>query len=99
LFDPYEEYLKPSLQGFRLQNGLYVPIGLVEGRLESLELGLRMGREGEMLRLYDPATGQRLLTSREQLDAAQAAQRMTEQENDLLRRQLEELRRRVNRMP
>ena len=37
LFDPYEEYLKPSLQGFRLRQGVYVPIALVEGRLFSEE--------------------------------------------------------------
>jgi Uma2 family endonuclease len=104
LFDPYEDYLKPSLQGFRLRNGLYVPIELVAGRLGSEVLGLPMGREGEMLRLYDPASGDRLLTAQEQRDAAEAALRQAEaarlaaeEERDQLRRELAELRKRVNR--
>jgi Uma2 family endonuclease len=107
LFDPYEEYLKPSLQGFRLQRGVYVPITLVEGGLYSEQLGLRMEREGTMLRLIDPTTGERLLTPREQWEAAEAAQRQAEvaqrqaevarrqaeEELERLRRELEELRR------
>jgi len=80
LFDPMEEYLRPSLQGFRLQEGAYVPIEPVEGRLPSEELGLYMERDGAFLRLYDPATGKRLLTSREERDVAQAAWQQAEAE-------------------
>jgi len=80
LFDPMEEYLRPSLQGFRLQEGMYVPIDSVEGRLPSEELGLHMERDGAFLRLYDPVTGQRLLTSREERDVAQAARQQAEAE-------------------
>jgi hypothetical protein len=68
LFDPYEEYLKPSLQGFRLRGGVYVPIPAAEGRLYSEQMGLEMGRVGQFLRLYDPATGQMLLTWKERHD-------------------------------
>lgn len=68
LFDPYEEYLSPSLQGYRLLNGVYVPIQPDHGWLFSQELGLRMGRHGLMLRFYDPATGQPLLSRTERLE-------------------------------
>jgi Uma2 family endonuclease len=68
LFDPYEEYLSPSLQGYRLRKGVYVPIKPIRGRLYSNHLGLEMGRQGRMLRLYDPATGQPLLSRTELLE-------------------------------
>ncbi|MFO0960835.1 MAG: Uma2 family endonuclease [Isosphaeraceae bacterium] len=65
LFDPTEDYLKPSLQGYRLVNGAYQPIGLVDGRMRCEILGLDLVREGKMLRLYDAATGLKLLNSKE----------------------------------
>ncbi len=80
LFDPKQEYLTPSLQGFRLRSGRYVPIEPVEGRLPSEVLGLHLEREGAFLRLYDPATGQRLLTSWESLSVTEAALRQAEAE-------------------
>jgi Uma2 family endonuclease len=69
-FDPTEDYLKPSLQGFRLVAGQYLPIEPVEGRLPSQVLGLHLERDGKELRLYDPATGTRLLKRDEERDAA-----------------------------
>jgi Uma2 family endonuclease len=84
LFDPYEEYLKPSLQGFRLQEGVYVRIQPVQGRLFSEELGLWIEREGTMLRFVDPATGERLLTSRERSELSEAARRQSEAERNQL---------------
>ncbi|HKI16479.1 MAG TPA: Uma2 family endonuclease [Isosphaeraceae bacterium] len=89
LFDPMEEYLSPSLQGFLLRDGAYVPIEPVEGRLPSAELGLHMERDGAFLRLYDPATGQRLLTSREERDVAQAARRQAEAQAQAAQQQAE----------
>ena len=62
LFDPRAEYLEPPLQGFRLVGGDYVPIEPIAGRLPSGVLGLHLERDGEQLRLFDPASGQRLLT-------------------------------------
>ena len=62
LFDPRAEYLEPPLQGFRLVGGDYVPIEPIAGRLPSQVLGLHLERDGEKLRLFDPATGERLLT-------------------------------------
>jgi Uma2 family endonuclease len=69
-FDPTEDYLKPPLQGFRLIEGDYVPIEPVAGRLPSQVLGLHLERDGKQLRLYDPATGSRLLTRSEERDEA-----------------------------
>jgi len=68
LFDPTEDYLRPSLQGFRLVGDAYEPIEPVAGRLPCQVLGLALGREGKMLRLYDPATGLKLPTPGERAD-------------------------------
>jgi Uma2 family endonuclease len=59
LFDPREEYLRPTLQGFRLVDADYVSIAPVAGRLPSQTLGLHLERDGQQLRLFDPATGPR----------------------------------------
>jgi Uma2 family endonuclease len=80
LFDPKEEYLTPSLQGFRLSSGQYTPIEPVEGRLPSTVLGLHLVRDGSFLRLFDPATGQTLLTSWEALGVAESARAKAEAE-------------------
>jgi Uma2 family endonuclease len=99
-FDPTEDYLKPPLQGFRLVAGEFASIEPVDGRLPSEVLGLHLERDGMRLRLFNPATGARLLTAvegralAEQLaGAADAARRQLEDENDRLRREIEALRR------
>jgi Uma2 family endonuclease len=71
LFDPTEDYLEPPLQGFRLAQGEYVPITPVAGRLPSQVLGLHLERDGKYLRLFDPTTGERLLTPVEGREAAE----------------------------
>ena len=88
LFDPRAEYLEPPLQGYRLVGADYVPIEPVAGRLPSEILGLHLERDGERLRLFDPATGQYLLT---RLERQQAAERRLEEE----RRRAEDERRRA----
>lgn len=61
LFDPYKDYLRPSLQGHRLTDGRYLPIEPeADGSLRSLTTDLLLRREGEMLRLVDTATGEPL---------------------------------------
>jgi Uma2 family endonuclease len=72
LFDSSEDYLTPSLQGYHLVDGEYVPIAPVEGRLPSNELGLSLERVGEKLRFWNPQTSTRLLTPRELQWATQA---------------------------
>jgi len=69
LFDPFGEYLKPPLKGYRLAGGEYEPIEPEGGRLPSEVLGLHLEADGPEVRLFDPATGRRLLT---RLEAARA---------------------------
>jgi Uma2 family endonuclease len=85
LFDPKEEYLKPSFQGYSRVRGKFKPMAFVDGRLPSKVLGLHLERDGEQLRLWNPADGKHLPTPSER--AADA-----ESENERLRRELELLR-------
>ncbi len=78
LFDPYSDYLFPSMQGYRLVAGEYVRIEPVDGRLPSAVLGLHLERQRMALRLFDPRTGRRLPTFREENAAAKAALRDAE---------------------
>ncbi len=69
LFDPLGDCLVPRLQGFRLQEGRYVPLGASEaGTLESRALGLRLVPEEGMLRLINARTGEPILTEEEKED-------------------------------
>ncbi len=86
LFDPLNEYLTPPLQGFRLTPEGYMPMS--GEPLVSEVLGLILKVEEGQLRLYDPHTGQRVLTYRE----AQAAAAAAEAEIARLRAELERLR-------
>jgi len=78
LFDPYGEYLKPPLRGYRLIAGVYQPIESVDGRLPSDVLGLHLERHGGQLRLHDPRSGRWLPTPLERADNAEAAQAAAE---------------------
>jgi len=107
LFDPTEDYLDPPLQGFRLVGGEYARIEPIAGRLPSQVVGLHLERDAQKLRLFDPATGQRLLTRLEgreaaerraeeehrRATAAEAARQRLAEENERLRREIEALRR------
>lgn len=62
LHDPYQDYLDPPLQGFRLVNGRYGPIEPeADGSLRSVTTGLLLRTEAHRLRLVDAATSQPLL--------------------------------------
>jgi Uma2 family endonuclease len=73
LFDPLAEYLKPPLQGYRLQGKRYVHIQPVAGRLPSKVLGLHLERQGQRLRFYDPVSGQYLRSRPERIAEERAA--------------------------
>src|SRR5207248_958988 len=45
LFDPTGDYLQPRLQGYRLVQGEYVPLELVDNRLYIEQLGLELVQE------------------------------------------------------
>ena len=79
LFDPCEDYLDPSMQGWRLRSGTYRRIRPVAGRLPSQTTGLHLEREGTVLRLWNPETGERLLLPVEEAEerAEQAEERAT----------------------
>ncbi len=83
LFDPFGEYLRPPLQGFRLMRGSYQPIPLeADGSLRSQTTGLWFKREGQRLRLVDVITGEPILW-REELEVAhrqEAAARLAAEE-------------------
>jgi len=86
-YDPTADYLQPSLQGFRLIEGNYLPISeQIHGdRLwvysETLGLELWLEANGEM-RFYAPKSGAKLLSPREMEQAkhqAEQAQHQAEQ--------------------
>jgi Uma2 family endonuclease len=89
VYDPLGEYLRPPLQGYRLEGSDYQhlqPTG--SGQLTSQALGVDLRLEAGRLRLFDTTTGERLLTyeeahaarQRAQEQAAQAAERATQAE-------------------
>ena len=92
LFDPFGEYLDPPLIGYRLRTGVYEPIQAVDGRLPSRELGLHLEANGEELRLWDPTTGQWLLTQKEALQRLEEARQRAEDERQQARAETERLR-------
>ncbi|MGB9774974.1 MAG: Uma2 family endonuclease [Anaerolineae bacterium] len=80
LFDPLGEYLQPRLMMFRLTPEGYRQVE--EDPLVSQVLGLELRVEGNLLRLVDPRTGERLLTPLEAQEArrqAEMARRQAEQ--------------------
>ncbi|HEX7379910.1 MAG TPA: hypothetical protein VF278_22495, partial [Pirellulales bacterium] len=90
LFDPREEYLEPSLQGYRLRGGVYVPIESINGRLPSQELGLELDRNGEWLRFYEPTSGGWLLTPEERALAEEEARERSEEARERAEAQREQ---------
>jgi Uma2 family endonuclease len=68
LFDPLGDYLRPSMQGWRLVKGVYKAIRPVDGRLPSQTTGLHLERDGRRLRLWNPETRRWLLTPAQQAE-------------------------------
>lgn len=105
LFDPKEEYLAPSCQGYRRSRSRFEPIRPVAGRLPSKVLRLHLERDGTQLRFWDPKGKERVATADERLDAAEqalevardavVARQNAEAEADRLRREVEELKRKL----
>lgn len=99
IFDPETVYLDPIFQGFRLQNGVYVPLlSANDGSLNSVELGLRFTVEGTMLRVRDLRTGRRVLTRSEKAQRAERRAKESERrakETERRAKQVERLARRV----
>ena len=73
IFDPRVQFLDDALTGYRLRGGRYVSIRPDrEGAMESRQLSLRLVPEGEMLRLIDLTSGERVLTRDERIDQEKA---------------------------
>lgn len=86
LHDPLGEYLSPSLQGYRLQDGRYRRISPEpDGSLVSWTTGLRLRREGQHLRLIELGAGKPLLSYQEIREEL----RRKDEEIARLRRELE----------
>jgi Uma2 family endonuclease len=79
IFDPLNEYLKPPLVGFRLEQGEYVQMEPSRGKFKSDVTGLELAIVDGKLRFIDPATGQLLRTHLE----ITLAQIQAEEERDL----------------
>ena len=60
MFDPTEDYLEPSLIGYRMSRGELKPIKPVDGRIASKELGVALERKGTGLLLRDEQSGKPL---------------------------------------
>jgi len=72
IFDPLGEAFPTPLRGLRLEGTEYIP--MAGRRLRSEVLGLDLVVEEGRLRLYDPRTGERLLTHEESETARRAAE-------------------------
>ena len=68
IFDP-EYKLKPPFRAFRLRGDQYVELAITGARVRSDELGLELVNTGQTLRLFNPQTGQFLLTPEEEAEA------------------------------
>ena len=93
LFDPLGEYLETPLVGYRLTDEGYRP--LKQEPLVSEVLGLALRVEEGALRLYDPATGEKLVPPLEAQEArrqAEARAEAAEAELARLRAELHHLR-------
>lgn len=100
LFDPYGEHLDPPLQGYRLSELHYEPLG--SGPLHSEVLNLQLESDGEMLHFVNPATGKRLtnpeesyqqiLEAQKEQKKAEKALRKAQKEKDKLEAEMEKLR-------
>ena len=80
VFDPEYDYLKEPLLVYRLINGAYVKLKVVNGSIYSPILDLELVDTGETLRLRDPRTGEWLLSAAEEHEALQYEQEARQHE-------------------
>ena len=102
LFDPFGDYLNPRFQGYRLVRGEYQEMKFAGGRLRSRKLGLELEAVEDDLRLFDPRTGafvplrsERVAAEEKRAEAERLRRLRAEAENDRLRSELQELKRKL----
>jgi Putative restriction endonuclease len=78
LFDPFDDYLVPRFQGYRLRGGDYTPIKMSSGRMHSDVLDLNLAPVLDELRLFDSNTGRRLETPLERIERADTERLQTQ---------------------
>lgn len=74
IFDPEYDYLEPSLNAYRLADGEYEAMEIIDRRVKSAVLGLELVDTGETLRLFDPTADQFIPTYREIAAARERAE-------------------------
>lgn len=90
LFDPENDYLRPPLQGFRLnEQGRYVPLS--GQTLHSELLGVDLKIAGGTLRLFDSATDKILLGWDENAEIIEAQTDQIEQQTERIEQQTERI--------
>jgi len=65
IFDVEYKCLREPLMAYHRQEGEFVKVEVVDGRVFSRELGLEFVNTGETLRFFNPAAGKFLLTTEE----------------------------------
>lgn len=96
-YDPTGDYLVPPLQGFRLDDGNYIPVSTTtspEGAivLPSAVLNLELHLKGQAMRFYNPAIQQYLLTHEEEASARQTAEERAQTAEERVQRLAAKLR-------
>jgi hypothetical protein len=96
IYDPYGDYLEPRLWAYHLEvsQGVADYVRLLDPIVHSPALGLDLIPEGDLLRLRNSQTGQKLLTPFEAQAARRAeaeARQSAEAEAARLRTELERL--------
>ncbi len=90
LFDPENDYLRPPLQGFRLnEQGRYAPLS--GQTLHSELLGVDLKIIGGTLRLFDSATDKILLGWDESAEVIEAQTDQIEQQTDQIEQQINQI--------
>ncbi len=98
LFDPREEYLKPSFQVYHRFGSGFRRVKPSDGRFRSKVLGLDLERDGNQLRLRDPATGERLPTPAERAEAEAGRAEAEAERADTAEAEIARLRRELDRL-
>ncbi len=80
LFDPKGEWIKEQLMGYRLEQGVYLPITDLRSNVLGLSLKVEVMEQGAIIGFYRLDTGKKLLTPDEQIEARIDAEHRADQE-------------------